>query len=83
MTRAPRSVLNKSGLSLARRFSQLSIALGWLTPSNYARKHAVSGHPEPQLEPDFSDSGWTLYGGRGMTMSGTETGSGHLFNVPN
>ena len=30
--------------------------LGWSTPSDYARKHAVSGHQEPQLEPDLSDN---------------------------
>ncbi len=29
-------------------------ALGWSTPADYAQKHAISGHLEPQLEPDFS-----------------------------
>jgi leucyl-tRNA synthetase len=31
-------------------------ALGWSTPSDYARKHAVSGRLKQQLEPDFSDN---------------------------
>ncbi|HAX09264.1 MAG TPA: IS3 family transposase [Marinobacter hydrocarbonoclasticus] len=31
-------------------------ALGWSTPSDYARKHAVSGRLKQQLKPDFSDN---------------------------
>ncbi|WP_379945143.1 IS3 family transposase [Marinobacter sp. LM1] len=34
-------------------------ALEWCTPSDYARKHAVSRRKQEQLEPDFSNSGWT------------------------
>ncbi|WP_088828050.1 IS3 family transposase [Marinobacter sp. es.048] len=34
-------------------------ALEWCTPSDYARKHAVSRRKQKQLEPDFSNSGWT------------------------
>ncbi|WP_394133512.1 IS3 family transposase [Marinobacter nauticus] len=34
-------------------------ALEWSTPSDYARKHAVSRRKQKQLEPDFSNSGWT------------------------
>lgn len=34
-------------------------ALEWSTPSDYARKHAVSRRKQHQLEPDFSNSGWT------------------------
>ncbi|WP_345427037.1 IS3 family transposase [Halioxenophilus aromaticivorans] len=34
-------------------------ALEWSTPSDYARKHAVSRKKQKQLEPDFSNSGWT------------------------
>ena len=34
-------------------------ALEWSTPSDYARKHAVSRRKQKQLEPDFYNSGWT------------------------
>lgn len=33
-------------------------AFTWSTPSDYARKHAVSRGKQKQLEPDFSNSGW-------------------------
>ena len=33
-------------------------ALGWSTPADYARKHAVSGARKRLKEPDFSSNGW-------------------------
>ncbi|TQE99139.1 MAG: transposase [Spiribacter salinus] len=33
-------------------------ALGWSTPADYARKHAVSGDRRRLKEPDFSSNGW-------------------------
>ncbi|WP_424955222.1 integrase core domain-containing protein [Halospina denitrificans] len=33
-------------------------ALGWSTPADYARKHAVSGPRRRLKEPDFSSNGW-------------------------
>ncbi len=39
-------------------------ALGWSTPADYARKHAMIEQKQRPEKPDFSSSGWTLNGGR-------------------